>query len=208
VQVSDFTADKSGELVKNFDGHWTFVPNPLPLLKFSWSNSLARCLSEADMAIGRLVGIAQNLRDPRRLLLRSFLRREAELSSRIEGTFATFQDLVLFEQTQSAERRAPDVREVENNFQALSFGLEAVGQHRRAITLGLIKEMHGILLRSVRGHDRTPGQFRAVQAHLGNSDRIETARFVPPPPHLIQPAMESLEAFISSATELPVLCSV
>lgn len=207
MEVTEFTEDARQRLVRNLEGHWAFVPPPLPG-HLQWSNAVGQALSAADRALGRLVGIAQNLRDPKRLLLRSFLRREAEFSSRIEGTHATFKDLVLFEQTQSAERHAPDVREVNNNYQALSFGLESVSEHKRRISVSLLREMHAMLLRNVRGHDHTPGRFRKVQAHIGNSNRIEEARFVPPPPHLVLPAMEELEAFISKPTDLPPLARV
>src|SRR5881628_1648519 len=110
MEVLDFQKDMPGELVRDLSGHWTFVPRPLPA-SLRWELPLVRALSDAERALGRLVGIAQTLRDPSRLLVRSFLRREAELSSRIEGTHATFADVAIFEQTQSIERRTPDVRE-------------------------------------------------------------------------------------------------
>lgn len=204
MQFSDFTSDKPGELVRNLNGDWCFVPQPLPG-KFHWTDELASVLSAADRAIGQLAGVAQRLPNPA-LLVRSFLRREAELSSRIEGTHAGLQDLVLFDQTQSAEQRAPDVREVDNNFRALEWGLEQV--RHRSISLGLIREMHQMLLHGVRGQDKTPGQFRAVQAHIGRTAHIAEATFVPAPPHVVGPAMEELERFIQSPSPLPPLVRV
>jgi Fic family protein len=201
VQVSDFTADKSGDLVRNLAGDWCFVPAPLPG-RLIWTDQLVSLLSTADRALGRLAGVGQRLLNPN-LLVRSFLQREAELSSRIEGTHAALRDLVLFDQTESVEDRVPDVREVHNNFRALEFGLEQV--RHRPISLSLIRQMHQILLHDVRGQDKTPGQFRALQAHIGRSGRIEEARFVPAPPQVILPAMESLESFIQSPPVLPPL---
>lgn len=204
MQVSDFTADKPGELVRNLSGDWCFVPAPLPN-KLRWTDELVSVLSAADRAMGQLAGVGHRLLNPA-LLVRSFLRREAELSSRIEGTHAGLIDLVLFDQTQSAEQRAPDVREVDNNFRALAWGLEQV--HHRPVSLGLIREMHQILLQDVRGEDKTPGQFRSVQAHIGRTTNIAQATFVPPPPHAVGPAMEKLEQFIQSPSLLPPLARV
>jgi Fic family protein len=101
------------------------------------------------------------------------------------------------------EQDAPDVREVDNNFRALEYGLNSI--RNRPITLGLIKEMHRILLRGVRGHDKSPGAFRKVQAHIGRTSDIREARFVPAPPHLIQGSMEDLENYIRNPDGLPPL---
>lgn len=138
-------------------------------------------------------------------MINSFVRREAELSSRIENTFAEFRDLALFDQTQAVEGRVPDVRKVHNNERAIVYGLAAVRERGRAINLRLIKEMHEILLRSVRGHDKQPGQLRSVQVFIGRSERIEHARFVPPGAERVQESMESLEKFIAAGRALPPL---
>jgi Fic family protein len=204
MQVSDFTEDKPGELVRNFAGDWCFVPAGLPG-KLIWTDELVSSLTAADRAIGRLMGVGRGLPDPK-LLVRSFLQREAELSSRIEGTHAGLRDLVLFDQTQSVEERVPDVREVHNNLRALEFGLEQV--RHRPVSLSLIRQMHQILLKDVRGQDKTPGQFRAIQAHIGRTRRIEEATFVPAPPHAITPAMEALESFIQTPSSVPPLARV
>jgi Fic family protein len=201
VQVSNFTIDKPGELVRNLGGDWCFVPGPLPG-KLAWTDNLVSALSAADRAMGQLAGVGQRLPNPV-LLVRSFLRREAELSSRIEGTHANLEELVLFDQMRSIEQRIPDVREVDNNFRALEWGLEQV--RHRPISLGLIREMHQMLLQGARGQDKMPGQFRSIQAHIGRSDHIAEATFVPAPPHAIVPAMEELERFIQSPSLLPPL---
>ncbi|MGB7158795.1 MAG: Fic family protein [Tepidisphaeraceae bacterium] len=191
-----------GELIKNLQGQWTFVPAPLPG-RLQWTNSLVKTLADASAVLGQLQSMTHwKFLDPRRLL-RLFLRREAELSSRIENTYARVQTLLLYEKLPAIEEKAPDVREVENNFKALEYGLAAV--EHRPISLGLIKEMHQILLQGVRGDDHTPGQFRQVQAHIGRSNKIEEARFVPPPHHEVEPSMRELERYIQQPDDLPAL---
>lgn len=204
MELADFTADKPGELVKNLNGDWCFIPAPLPG-KLAWSDELVSILGVAERAMGRLTGVGQRLPNPK-LVLRSFLRREAELSSRIEGTRAGVQDMVLFEQTQAVEEHVPDVREVHNNLRAIEHGVEQV--KHRPISLSLIREMHQVLLKGVRGEDKTPGQFRTTQAHIGRTHDIAEARFVPAPPHGIGPAMEAMESFIQAPCQLPPLVRV
>lgn len=134
------------------------------------------------------------------------LRREAELSSRIEGTRANLQTLVLFPHMPEVETDTPDVREVDNNFTALLAGLSEV--ETRPITLNLVRGLHKLLLADVRGHDKTRGVFRNVQAFIGRTDYIDDARFVPAPPHLIESAMQSLEQYIRVADDIPPLARI
>lgn len=202
MDTAAFTSAMPGELIKNLQGQWTFVPAPLPG-RLQWTNSLVKTLADASAVLGQLQSMTHwKFLDPRRLL-RLFLRREAELSSRIENTYARVQTLLLYEKLPAIEEKAPDVREVENNFKALEYGLAAV--EHRPISLGLIKEMHQILLQGVRGDDHTPGQFRQVQAHIGRSNKIEEARFVPPPHHEVEPSMRELERYIQQPDDLPAL---
>jgi len=198
MQQTDFTERSPGQLIRNLAGDLCFLPSPLPG-HFEWSDELVASISAASAALGQLNGFGRHLPDPK-LLLRSFLRREAELSSRIEGTYADVGEQFLFEQTQSAEERNPDVREVDNNFRALEWGLDQI--RHRPISLNLIRQMHEILLAGVRGQDASPGEFRKVQAHIGRTNNIAEATFVPAPPQAVLPAMESLEAFIQSPSSL------
>src|SRR5437588_2369963 len=154
MQSFEFARAAPGKLVKNLDGHLTFVPDRLPA-KLAWDNELGAILSTAERAVGRLVGIGQTLPNPR-IVVRTFLRREAEYSSRIEGTFARFSDLILFEQTKSVEQRVPDVREVVNNEEALTYGLESVRTRGRRVGLALMKEMHAMLMSGVRCEEKLP----------------------------------------------------
>lgn len=203
MQPSDFSKDMPGRLVKNLEGHNAFVPNPLPG-PLRWSNELGAILSAAERALGRLMGIGLTLPNPR-IVVRSFLRREAELSSRIENTFAGLADLALFDQTQSVEARVPDVREVANNERALTFGLDAIGNRDRQISVSLIKAMHRLLLEQVRGEDKQPGEFRTRQVHIGRTSRIDEARFVPAPPLFVPELMDQLVEYINSPSDLPPL---
>jgi Fic family protein len=179
MQKKDFTKSSPGELVRNLSGDLAFIPNALPP-KFQWTDSLVERLTDAVQSLGRLAGAGGKLPNPQRLV-RMFLRREAELSSKIENTFATVQTMVLFDNLPGVELESPSIREVQNNFQTLEFAVQCAAY--RPLSRSLIKEMHAILLKNVRGHDKTPGKFRTVQAHIGSSREIEKARFVPCPPH-------------------------
>lgn len=201
MKQADFGPKAPGDLVKNFDGHAAFLPHPLPAT-FGWTNSLVNTVSAADQALGRLAGLGRRFPNPQRLV-RMFLRREAELSSRIENTHARVQTMVLFRHLPGLERETPSVREVDNNFRTLEFAV-ATAEHR-PLSSALIREMHAILLEGVRGSDQTPGRFRQVQAHIGRSERIEEARFVPPPPHAVPPCMDALERYLNSADGLPTV---
>jgi len=198
MEANTFTSKSPGKLVKNLDGNRAFVPNRLPP-RLSWDNSLVATVTRAHQKLGELAGLGKKLRNPRRLV-RMFLRREAELSSKIENTHARVQTMLLFEQIPSIERDSPSVREVHNNFLTLEFALQSAGQ--RGLTRSLIKEMHQILLRGVRGGEKMPGQFRTMQAHIGRGTDIKKARFVPCPPHEIESCMQQLELYLNRNDEL------
>lgn len=201
MRIEDFKPTSAGKIILNLEGHYAFIPNDLPPT-ISWTSELVSAVTDATRRIGELAGLGRKLPDPRRLV-RMFLRREAELSSRIENTFARVQTMVLFEDVPKVERETPSVREVDNNFQSLEFAVQSV--EYRPVTRSLIKEMHAILLNDVRGHDKTPGQFRTVQAHIGRSSDIKQARFVPVPPHAIEPCMEQLEKYLNTRDNLPTV---
>ena len=137
------------------------------------------------------------------LLMRPFVHREAVLSSQIEGTHATLSDLFLFEQAEAIEKQVPDVREVANYVRALEYGVERLKVH--PLGLGLIRELHQVLMTGVRGGERTAGAFRQIRVFIGATHRIEEARYVPPPPLLVQPAMEALERYLQAPSDLAPL---
>jgi Fic family protein len=139
MQASEFQGDTNGELIRNMEGQLTFLPYPLPG-PLALDLELLGVLNVAERALGRLIGVGQTLPNPQ-IVIKSFIRREAQLSSRIENTHAQLSDLVLFEQTQAVEKRVPDVREVHNNELALAYGLESVQHRGREIGVPLVKEM-------------------------------------------------------------------
>ncbi len=203
MEVTAFKSDAPGQLIRNFSRQLTFVPHPLPpQLSIGWKT--ASLLAEAQQLIGQVLGVGGTLPNPQ-IVIQSAIRREAELSSRIENTFANLEQLVLFSQAPTPEGQSPAVKEVFNNEQALRHGLEAVGIRKRPLSLSLVKELHRILLDGIGVGEHQPGQFRSVQVFIGKGTRIEDARFVPPPSTHVQELMEALEHFISSAAELPPL---
>jgi Fic family protein len=175
-------------------------------------------LSEADRALGELVGLGRTLPNPH-LLIRPFVRREAVLSSRIEGTRASLSDLYAYEAAQPMGGRqgavgsdAPptpgelpaDVREVANYVRALEYGLERLAA--LPLSLRLIREMHGRLLQGVRGETQTPGEFRRSQNWIGPPGCTPNeATYVPPPVIEMTEGLDALEKFLHAPSRLPPL---
>jgi Fic family protein len=202
MNPNQFTRDSPGKLVSIPEGVHAFVPHPLPIDMVLIPQTI-NLLSEADRALGRLHGIAQSLPSPQ-LLVRPFLRREAELSSRIEGTYASQEDLVLFEVNRPAEPVRPDVREVANYVVALEYGLKRLKEI--PICLRLIRELHLRLLRGVRGNTHRPGEFRKIQNFIGQHNQpIGKARYVPPPPEGVLPCLDAFERSLHEESSLPPL---
>lgn len=199
MRAEEFTGSSSGRLVRNLDGNLAFIPHPLPP-PLEWTNALVSVVSEAEAALGRLSGLGDKFPRPQRLV-RLFLRREAELSSRIENTYAGVRTQLLFKSVPEVLGKSPDVIEVDNNFRAIEFGLKAI--KNRPLSVGLIKEMHQILLRGTTGEESKPGEFRRVQAHIGSSRDIRAARFVPAPPHAITDCMDALATYMAEDTTIP-----
>jgi Fic family protein len=202
MQPVDFTQDNNGKLIKSPLGYWAYSPNPLPP-ELDIGLELVRDLSEADRALSELAGIGRTLPNPH-LLIGPFIRKEAVLSSRIEGTQASLSDLFLFEAAQSKEKEIPDVREVSNYVKALEYGLKRLKDF--PLSLRLIKEMHGVLLEGVRGQNRAPGEFRRSQNWIGPPGcSLVGAPYVPPPPDEMQRALDSFEKYLHAETALPPL---
>ena len=163
-------------------------------------------VAAAALALGELSGIGRTINSPH-LLIRPFMRHEAVASSKIEGTVTTLTELLLFEVEESSTRTTPDTREVMNYVRALEHSLKRLDE--LPVCVRLINEAHGILLRSVskgRGASITPGEFRADQNWIG-ARTIANARFVPPPPHEVVPAMSDLEKYINpmNKSTIPLL---
>ncbi|HTA97101.1 MAG TPA: Fic family protein [Solirubrobacteraceae bacterium] len=198
MNPADFTDNTPGRLVTH-DGHQAFVPDPLPpALEFT--PELVRRLSKADNGVGLLAGTGRNLTNPM-LLIAPYLRREAVLSSRIEGTVSTLADLYEDEATGSARG---DVREVRNYLTAHEYGLEALEE--MPLCLRLLRDVHRHLMKDVRGQERHPGRFRTYQNWIGRKAGapIDEARYVPPPVAEMKKALDDLETFLHSDS-LPTL---
>jgi len=147
LQAADFTRDAPGKLVNTPKGYLAFDPFPLPPVADLKPDLAA--LSKADRLIGQLSGVARNLPNPH-LLIGPFMRREAVLSSRIEGTQASLSDLFFFEASGEQNPQVPDVHEVANYVRALQFGLKHM--EKLPLSLRLIREMHAELMRGVVGN--------------------------------------------------------
>ncbi len=203
MDPSKFQASTSGKVIRLPQGYWAFVPAGLPPA-LTFSSSLVAALSDADRALGELKGLGGTLANPH-LLIRPLARREAVLSSRIEGTRASLDDLLAYEATQlSFFEPGSDVREVHNYVRALEYGLERI--HTLPISQRLIREMHARLMEGVRGDVWTPGEFRRSQNWIGPAgSTLETAPYVPPPVDDMLAALSALESFIHAPSDLPPL---
>jgi Fic family protein len=202
MNPNDFNESAPGKVVKNADGQWAFVPNPLPPSLHLTNETLA-LLSRADQKLGELAGVGKMLPNPH-MLIGPFLRHEAVLSSRIEGTLATEEELLLFEVSPSTEAKTPDVREVANYVRALEYGFKRMKE--LPVSLRLIRELHEKLLEGVRGADRRPGSFRTIQNYIAKPGQsIQDARFVPPPTTELGAALDQFEKFLNAKSGLPLL---
>lgn len=188
---TDFAASKTGRVIKEPTGYFAFVPNPLRR-EFDYPPAIVQLLSEADRKIGRLDGLCSRLPNPH-LLSGAYIRREAVLSSRIEGTQSTQADLYLFELDPEEEALPSDVREVHNCVDALDYGLKR--RQTLPLSLRLIRELHQQLMAGVRGKDKSPGEFRKSQNWIGGRTP-QDARFVPPPVAEMWLALDDIEKFL------------
>lgn len=181
-----------------------FVPAPLPPRPpIEWTPDLRNKFDQALLALGRLDSISTLLPDTS-LFLYMYVRKEAVLSSMIEGTQSSLSDLLLFELDQQPGVPLDDVREVSNYIAALNHGLKLLGEGL-PLSLRLFREIHGVLLDKGRGSTQTPGEFRRSQNWIGGS-RPGNAAFVPPPPEEVLECMSRLELFLHDDPEpTPVL---
>ena len=178
------------------------MPSPLPA-PLTWDGPLTVCLSNADRAIGRLSGEGRRLPNPH-LLIRPFVRKEAVLSSRIEGTQATLGELLAAEADSAVERSSPDLREVGNYVAALEYGLQRL--ETLPMSLRLVREMHEHLMRGVRGDIATPGEFRRTQNWVGPPGcTLNDATYVPPPPSDLMECLGQWEGFLHDESLPPLV---
>ena len=189
--------DATGRYVASLVGGETvrsFVPDPLPPVPpLDLDGARQAALEQATLALGRLDSITLLLPDPQ-LFLYAYVRREAVLSSQIEGTQSSLSDLLLFELDEMSGVPFDDVVEVSNYVAALQHGMARL---REGFPLcnRLLREMHEHLMARGRGADQAPGEFRRSQNWIGGT-RPGNARFVPPPPHEVEACMGALERFL------------
>ena len=165
----------AGEIVR------AFIPNPLPPHPpIQWTQELHGIFEQALVALGRLDSISVLLPDTE-LFLYMYVRKEAVLSSMIEGTQSSLSDLLLYEMDQEPGVPLDDVQEVSNYVAALNHGLQRL-KEGFPLSLRLLREIHAVLLRHGRGDTKTPGEFRRSQNWVGGT-RPGNASFVPPPAH-------------------------
>jgi Fic family protein len=191
-----------GRMVRCAAGYKAFVPDSLPPA-LTWSPRLVRALSAADRAIGQLSGEGRRLPNPH-ILIRPFVRREAVLSSRIEGTQATLGELLAAEAGGAVDRSPADLREVGNYVAALEQGVARLAQF--PLSLDLVRQLHATLLSGVRGDEATPGEFRTSQNWIGPPGcTVLDASFVPPPPGELNKCLEDWESFLADRTLPPLV---
>ncbi len=206
MKKADFSKQAPGKVIRTLKGYMAFVPDPLPP-EAAWSNKLLTALSKADRSLARLAVVGNAFPVPF-VVVRPFIRKEAVLSSQIEGTRTTFQELLSFEAGQlSMFRNVDDTREVHNYVQALDYGLERL--ETLPLSVRLIREIHEILMQSVRGEVMTPGEVRRSQNWIGRPGAtLDEARYVPPPPDEMHACLADLERFIHADSELPPLLRI
>ncbi len=203
MDPTDFSNSSPGRVLRTPKGYWAFIPNPLPPT-IEWSTSLISALGEAERNLGRLASLADTL-PSLHILVRPFIRREAVLSSRIEGTRSSLVDLYHYESAHlSFFEDTSDVREVHNYVRTLDYGLER--SKTLPVSLRLIREMHGVLMEGVRGEHLTPGEFRRSQNWIGPpGSTIESATIVPPPVDEMHQELDAFEKFIYAPSDIPQL---
>lgn len=178
MKPTDFTSELPGKVIKADSGYWAFVPAP-PRHVESYDASLARLLSEADASLSELSGLGRYLPNPD-LLIAPYVKREAVSSSKIEGTQADLSDLMLDEIEPKRTPPGSDVLEVRNYVAALNAGLRRLP--KLPLSGRLVRELHGVLMKGVRGQEKSPGEFRRSQNWIGPpGSTLENATYVPPP---------------------------
>jgi len=179
----------------------TYIPNALPPEPAINMAEIYECLEKANFAIGELNGISESVPDPA-IINYMYVRKEAVLSSQIEGTQSTLDDLMCHESNTAAGVPVDDVAEVSSYVAAINHGIKRL--KKLPLSMRLIKEIHKILLSNSRGKHKTPGEIRRSQNWLGGT-RPGNAHFVPPPPDLVSGLLSDLEKFMHAKNKIPIL---
>ncbi len=200
-------ANRTGRYVKQLEGYKAFIPESLPPdPPIRYDDQMLALLSRAERALGRLDGSTDVLPNPD-LFVFMYVRREAALSSQIEGTQASLIDLLEYEAHAAEPERPVDVAEIANYVGAMNYGLERL--HDFPVSLRLIREIHHRLLSGVRGSERTPGEFRRSQNWIGPPGcTLADATYVPPPTNEMRGALGEWERFLHDEQPIPILIKV
>lgn len=203
MNPADFHAPEAGRILQMPQGYTAFVPAPHPP-RVVYEPGLVLTLSRADAALSELSGLGRQLPNPH-LLIAPYVRREAVLSSRIEGTRASIADILLDEAGAGlAKSPREDVREVRNYVVALEYGIRRL--RKLPLSLRLVRELHERLMKGVRGGHATPGEFRRSQNWIGPpGSTLADAVYVPPPPAEIAQALHRWELFLHERDTMPDL---
>jgi Fic family protein len=198
---------RSGQYIEQLEGYKAFIPGSLPPVPEVLMNAeMWNLLSQADRALGRLDGATDALPNPD-LFVFMYVRKEAVLSSQIEGTQASLMDVLEFESQALTPENPQDVEEVVNYIAAINYGLERL--KTLPTSLRLIREIHQELMKGVRGAERNPGEFRRSQNWIGPGGcSLADASYVPPPPHEMLKCLDNLERFLHDSQPMPILIKV
>jgi Fic family protein len=202
MDPASFKSDSAGRVVKTVTGYWVFLP-ALPPPVIEYDASLTLLLSQADAALSELSGLGRYLPNPD-LLIAPYVQREAVASSRIEGTQADLSDLLLDEIEPKRTPAGSDVYEIRNYVAALNLGIRRLG--KLPIANRLVRELHSVLMKDVRGQEKTPGEFRRSQNWIGPpGSTLSDATYVPPPPEEMKDCLAHWERFVNTRDAMPEL---
>lgn len=207
MQQNEHSKNRAGGYIRQPAGYHAFIPTPLPPSpSINIDAEMQRLLSEGDRALGCLDGSVQTLPNPD-LFVFMYVRKEAVLSSQIEGTQASLNDLLKAEANIFDAERPSDVSEVINYVNAMNHGLERL--ETLPLSIRLIREIHERLMHGVRGRHMQPGELRTSQNWIGPSgSHLSEATFIPPPHHIVPEALSELERFLHSADDIPPLIKI
>lgn len=199
--------ERAGKFVLTPEGYRSFIPKELPPEPpIEYDDELHLLLSKADRDLARLDGITSVLPNPD-LFIAMYVKKEALLSSQIEGTQASLEGVLEFEAALVPKEDISEIKEVVNYIRALNYGIERLVE--TSMSLDLIKEIHKTLLEGTRGDGLNSGNFKVIQNYIGTSGAsIREAIFVPPTPDITVPAMEALERFLNEKDNIPVLIKI
>lgn len=203
MNKNDFHTPQAGQVVLTPKGYLAFIPSPLPP-EITYDQHLVLALSKADAALSELSGLGRHIINPH-LLIASYVRKEAVLSSRIEGTRAGIADLLLddLETPDNASGNA-DLREVKNYVTALEYGIDRLNS--LPLSLRLVRETHARLMEGVRGGNATPGEFRRSQNWIGPAgSTLLDAPYIPPPADVMMDCLSEWELFLQDRGRFPEL---